>query len=148
MDTVTAQRDSSLDFQCTHQANVDPDIGEALQTNYRMPGDTSEQALFERAQMLHRIAWQMLAVRNQRTWIRDFRVRETRRAVLARARANKEKVRESDFQQDEQAIATRLAKLEAEIRVDAEMSGEDPEAVMTRIRAEARTSMEAGETKQ
>jgi len=145
---LLAQRDSSLDFQCTHQANVDPDIGEALQTNYRMPGDTSEQALFERAQMLHRIAWQMLAVRNQRTWIRDFRVRETRRAVLARARANKEKVREADFQQDEQAIATRLAKLEAEIRVDAEMSGEDPEAVMTRIRAEARASLDTTRTEQ
>ena len=135
------QRDLSLDFQCTHQGNIDPDIGEALQTNYRMPGDSTEAELFQRALMLHRVSWMMIATRNQRTWIRDFRVRETRRQVLARARANKEKIREADFQQDEQAIGTRLAKLEADIRVDAEMAGEDAEAVMMRIRSEAVASL-------
>jgi hypothetical protein len=134
---VSGARDSSLDFQCTHQANVDPDIAEALQTNYRMPGDTSEAALFERAQMLHRVAWQMVAVRNQRVWMRDYRVREARRQVLMRAKFTKAKIREADFQQDEQAIATRLAKLEAEIRVDAEMAGHDPDVVMAQVQAEA-----------
>ena len=135
------QRDLSLDFQCTHQGNIDPDIGEALQTNYRMPGDSTEAQLFQRALMLHRVSWMMIATRNQRTWIRDFRVRETRRQVLLRARQNKEKIREADFQQDEQAISTRLAKLEADIRVDAEMAGEDADALMERIRTEARDSM-------
>jgi NMD protein affecting ribosome stability and mRNA decay len=132
-----SDRDQTLDFQATLGANIDSDTGESLAHSWRMPADATEEELTARAVLVHRVCWRMIAMRNQRTWMRDYRIRQERLAILARMRKNKEKVREQDFHAEEVNINTRLAKYEAEIRVDAEMAGEDGDAVMARLRAEA-----------
>jgi hypothetical protein len=134
---MSADRDPSLDFQATLGANIDADTGESLATSYRLPSTATEDELYGRAAMVHAVLWRMISVRNQRTWMRDTRIKQERKAVLSRMKQAGQKVREQDFHAEEVNINTRLAKYEAEIRVDAEMAGDDPDAVMARLRAEA-----------
>jgi CheY-like chemotaxis protein len=136
-----SDRDQTLDITSTLGSNIDPDTGESLAHTYRMPGTASEDELFEQASKVHRVNWRMISVRNQRTWMRDFRIKMERKGVLKRMKANGEKVREQDFHAEEVNINTRLAKYEAEIRVDAEMAGQDGDEVMAKLQADALADM-------
>lgn len=131
------------DYSISFVANVDPEINGGLQHNYTMPADATAAQLIERATMLHDVAWSLVRKRNERIYIRDFCVRQQRQAQLAQVRKADRKVDEKLMQQEEVGIETKLLRLEADIRVDAKMAGEDGDAVMARLHEEARQHLNA-----
>jgi len=123
-------------MQVTHQGTVDPEIGEALQTVYVLADDAETSTMTAAAFRCQAVLWAVLRRANERKWVKAELVKRKRRDLLTAARARKEKVREQDITHEEIGITTGMLKLEAEIRADAQMAGEDPDTCMDRLRAE------------
>lgn len=136
------------DYSISFVANVDPEINGGLQHNYTMPADATAEQLIGRATMLHDVAWSLVRKRNERIYIRDYCVREQRQRQLAAVRKAGRKVDEKLLQDEERGIETKLLRLEADIRVDAKMAGEDGDAVMGRLHEEARQHLDTVSTVQ
>lgn len=123
-------------MQVTHQGICDPETGEGLQTVYTLADDADVGTIVAAALRCQEALWTVIRKANERKYLKLGLVRRKRAEGLARARAAKMKIREQDITNEEIAINTSMVKLEAEIRADAQMAGEPPEACMERLRAE------------
>lgn len=130
-------------YHIVHQATVDPELGEALQTAYNLDDGATREEMEARALLCHQVVWRMVRENNHRKYQRVLALKRERERARARAAQGKLKVSQADLLKDEMDLQTAVVKLEADVRADAELAGEDADHLLARLRAEALTNGEA-----
>lgn len=123
-------------YHITHAVTVDPVTGTVLHSAYNLDDDAPFEVIEGRAALLDRVAWARIAAQNERKWVKNEVLQWERKERIKAFKAAGKKVREADVLQDEIALHTAQANIEAELRTDAKLRGDDPEALMGRLREE------------
>lgn len=120
-----------------HRGQIDPANSEELTASWSVSDDATVEEMEAQALKRQSVLWKLIRRANETKLLKAIRVREERRKGIERARFAKVKIDESNLHGEDKAIATAMVKLEADIRADAEVAGEDADAVIARIRSEA-----------